>query len=149
MRGAIFLLFLVIGGPFIAWSGYSHRQLRSRLATEGTTVDATVVSGEERSGRRGSRSYEITVTYQAGSRSLQKEMSVNGTFFQSISSGDSMTVDTVKLTYLNSDPDQAIIVGGTNDTSVNLWIGGVMTVIGLVGGAFWAKSLASSGPGDD
>ncbi len=60
-----------------------------------------------------------------------------------------MTVDTVKLTYLNSDPDQAIIVGGTNDTSVNLWIGGVMTVIGLVGGAFWAKSLASNGPGDD
>ena len=74
---------------------------------------------------------------------------MNGKFFKSISSGDSMTVDTVKLTYLNADPEQAIIVGGTTDTGVNLWIGGVMTVIGLVGGAFWAKSLASSGPGDD
>ncbi len=149
MRGAIFLLFLVIGGPFIAWSGYSHRQLKSRMATDGTTVDAIVESGEEKSGRRGSRSYRVTVSYQAAGRSIQKEMPVNGTFFKSISSGDSMTVDTVKLTYLNSDPDQAIIVGGTNDTSANLWIGGVMTVIGLVGGAFWAKSLASGGPGDD
>ncbi len=81
MRGAIFLLILVIGGPFIAWSGYSHRQFKSRLATEGTTVDATVESGEEKSGRRGSKSYRITVSYPAGGRSIQKEMSVNGTFF--------------------------------------------------------------------
>ncbi|RLS54335.1 MAG: DUF3592 domain-containing protein [Planctomycetota bacterium] len=146
MRGAIILLIMAIGGPFLAWNGYSHKQFRAKLAAEGATVDATTISGRSsRTGRRGSRSYYLTVAYQGEGRSIQKEMSITSSFYEKISDGDALIADTVKLTYLKSDPEQAIIVDGTPDTGVNLWIGLVVGAIGIGGGGMMAMGAFGGG----
>ncbi len=149
MRFAILLLVMAIGGPFLAWQGYSHRQFRAKLATEGVTVDALASGAEVKSGRRGSKSATLSISYQGEGRSISKQMPVSNSFIDSITGGDALSVETVKLTYLKLDPEQAIIVGGTPDISVNLWIGLVVTAIGVIGGGLYVRSRASRGPGDE
>lgn len=74
---------------------------------------------------------------------IHKTMPVSAKFMKSISNDDSLTVDSVSLTYLKSDPEQAIIVDGTPDTSPNLWIGAIVALIGWGGGAYYAYGFAS------
>ncbi len=133
MRGVLILLVFALGGPILAWQGYKHRQFRAQLAAEGTTVQAEAHGGELRTGKHSSAKLEVS--YQAEGRMIHKTMPVSAKFMKSISNDDSLTVDSVSLTYLKSDPEQAIIVDGTPDTSPNLWIGAIAALIGWGGGA--------------
>lgn len=146
MRGAFILLLFALGGPFFIWQGYQHRQFRSQLASEGVTVTAEAHGGQMRQGRRSS-SAELEISYQAEGRAIHKKMPVSTSFMKSISNDDSLTVDTVQVTYLKADPEKAIIVGGTPDVSWNLWIGLVVTAIGWIGGGMFLMN-AMSGDSD-
>jgi hypothetical protein len=141
MRGILILLLFALGGPVLAWQGYKHRQFRAQLAAEGTTVQAEAHGGELRTGKRSSAKLEVS--YQAEGRMIHKTMPVSASFMKSISNDDSLTVDSVALTYLKSDPEQAVIVDGTPDTSPNLWIGAIVALIGWGGGAYYAYGFAS------
>lgn len=146
MRGALILLIFALGGPILAWQGFNHRQFRSKLASEGVTVAAQAIGGELRQGRKSS-SAKLEVSYEAEGRTFQKTMPVSSSFLKSISNDQALTVDTVQLTYLKSDPDQAIIVNGTPDVSWNLYIGLVAAAIGWIGGFIFVRNLAAQNSG--
>lgn len=146
MRGALILLIFALGGPFLAWQGYNHQKFRAKLAAEGETVAATAISGELRRGRKSS-SAKLEVAYEANGRMIQKTMPVSSSFLKSISNDQALSVDTVQLTYLKSDPEQAIIVGGSPDTSWNLYIGIVVAAIGWIGGAIFARNIIAENSG--
>jgi hypothetical protein len=148
MRGILILAACALGGPFLAWQGYNHRQFRAKLASEGVTVRAEAHGGELKEGRHSSAKLEIT--YQAEGRTIHKTMPVSTKFIKSISDDDALTVETVALTYLKADPEQAIIVDGTPDTSPNLWIGLIVSLIGWAGGGYYIyKFAAEANESDD
>lgn len=148
MRGALILLLFAVGGPVLTWQGCQHRQFRSQLASEGVTVTAEAHGGQMRQRRRSS-SAELEISYQAEGRVIHQKMPVSTSFMKSISNDDSLTVDTVQVIYLKADPENAVIVGGTPDTSWNLWIGLVVAAIGWGGGGlFLVNSMSGESGGE-
>lgn len=143
MRGLLLLVVCAFGGPILAWQGYQHGQFRAKLDAEGVTVEAEAHGGEIKEGRHSSAKLEVS--YEAEGRPFHKTMPVSTSFMKSISNGDSLSVPSVSVRYLKSDPDQAIIINGSPDTSANLWIGLVAAAIGWIGGGIWIFKTASDG----
>lgn len=127
----VILAFGVIGGPIATYFSYTEKSRVERVESVGVETDAQVHGGQEKRGRKGSRSYTVKLSYQANGQSYSKDMNVTGSFFNSISNGDSMTVDTVKVKYLKENPDQAIVVGGTDKQEFMMWLG----ILGGLGAA--------------
>ncbi len=127
---------MMLAGPFIAFSGWQTTQKLAALEKEGVTVPGVILSGDEYRGRR-SRSYSFEVAYatQEGDPRVN-QFSVDSSFFHAHISGDSIGNDRVDVTYRPDDPDQAILVGGSTDSSAGMYIGLVMTVLGICGFCF-------------
>src|SRR4051812_10404868 len=79
IRAKIIGPFLLIVGIFGLYSGFEQNGVAARIQKEGVSVPAQVMDQRIRSGRRGSRTYLVTVDYQpkGDGGSIQKEFSVS------------------------------------------------------------------------
>ena len=95
------------------------------------------MSGNLKKGRRGSKTYTLNVEYlDTKGAPHSKDFKVTGEFFESISTGEEITADTVPLKVLPDQPEEAIIVGGSDDDRFMLPFGLGAFVLGGVGTFF-------------
>jgi hypothetical protein len=99
---AIFFFVVVLGvGVFLSIDGFKDYKNSKRIAKEGKQTVGKVTDSEERRGRRGRRSYYLTVAYETeGKQSFEQELKVSSaTYNKAEASG------TVPVHYLPSDPN--------------------------------------------
>ncbi len=127
------LALILIGPIFFAYGLYTQQQ-QAALARVGVKVPGMIMAGEEIRGRKGRRSYSFSVAYvtQQG-QAMLGDFSVNGSFFKAHISGDEIGDDQVEVIYHPDDPNEAMIVGGSSGGGANIFIGLVMTAIGIIG----------------
>ena len=132
MKPIIYGLFALIMGPVLTYKAYEEKQSNDRIAKEGIEVQGVPTEGHSQTGRRSS-SYKLTVMYPTkGGKPVTHEFKVTRDYFKSVSNDTTITVPTVPVKYLPSDPHSAIIVGGSDNNEIFLWIGPVLFVIGAV-----------------
>jgi hypothetical protein len=128
-----FVIAFVAGIAGIVY-GYTEQARVSEFDKDGVSVIGEIMQGEERSGRRGRRSYTFEITYQVEGRSYTNQFSVTGDYFKQHVRGDEIGPNSaVELKYLPRDPNQAIVVGGSTDGVWALWAGLAGAGIGLFG----------------
>jgi hypothetical protein len=127
----------LIAGPIVAFLGFKEKQRVERIEKDGIEAVGVPTSGILKKGRKGAKTYKVTVEYPDAKGAPQtKEFEVTGKFFESISSGDQITAETVTLKMLPDQPDQAFIVGGSSDDRAMFPVGIGAFVIGAAGTAF-------------
>lgn len=119
---------MMIVGPIIAVAGWMTQQKLANLEARGKVVQGVIMDGWEKRGRR-SRSYYLKVVYktEAGAP-VTTEFGVTGSYYNSHE-----LADMVEVKYDPEDPEQAILVGGSSDSSFTLYLGLIMAVIGTGG----------------
>ena len=133
----------LVAGPIVAFIGFKEKQRIGKIEKDGVEVAGVPTGGEMHKGRKGAKTYKITVVYPAPVAAADapklpalpqsKEFKVTRKFFESISSGDQITVDTVKVKMLTDQPDEAFIVGGSDDDRIMFPIGLGAFVLGGIG----------------
>jgi hypothetical protein len=123
--GPLFLIGGIVGTGF-AWT---ERQTEAQLGKEGAQAEAKVVGERIQRGRRGSRTYKLTVVYTTGEggQVFQKEFTVPKTFYESNQPGA-----TVSVRYIPSNPETSEIVGVGGSSNEHFFIAGIFAAIGLV-----------------
>ena len=117
--------------------GFKEKQKIENIEKNGVEVAGIPVSGNLKKGRRGAKTYTLQVEYLDSKGAPHSEnFKVTGKFFESISTGDEITADTVPLKVLPDQPDQAIIVGGSDDDRFMFPVGIGAFVLGGIGTVF-------------
>jgi hypothetical protein len=138
----------LVAGPAVAFMGFKEKQRVGKIEKDGVEVVGVPMGGEMRKGRKGAKTYKVTVDYPTSADGKgtpkSKEFKVTKTFFESISSGDMITADTVKVKLLADNPDEAIIVGGSDDDQIMFPIGIGAFVLGGIGTAVLFRKPAAA-----
>jgi len=136
----------LVAGPCLAFLGFKEKQRIGKIEKDGMEVAGVPTGGEMRKGRKGGKTYKLNVMYPDSKGAPQsKEFKVTRKFFESISSGDMITADTVPVKMLADQPDEAIIVGGSDDDRAMFPVGIGAFVLGGVGTAvMFRKGRAAS-----
>jgi hypothetical protein len=127
----------LVVGPCLAFVGFKEKQRIEKIEKNGVEVAGVPMGGEMRKGRKGGKTYKLQVIYpdtKGGSKT--NEFKVTRAFFESISTGDQITVETVPVKLLADQPDEAIIVGGSDDDRLMFPVGIGAFLLGGVGTAF-------------
>jgi hypothetical protein len=134
LRSGLAMALVLIVGIVMVCIGFQESANAKKLAKDGVSVPATAINHEITSGRRGSKTYKITATYQpkeAGRPLQTKTFRVTRDAYEGSENGQPLNVR-----YLPSDPSISLITGDTGDGAGNLFAGGLMSVIGA-GGLGW------------
>jgi hypothetical protein len=128
MRAILLLIAALIGGPVCIFSGITEYKNSKALKAEGKAITAQVVDGEERVGRKGRRSYWLTVAFapEKGG-SVNETTSVGRDVFQR-----AMSDRSVKLTYLPANP-HVFQLGETVEIRTGSIIFGSVVLAGALG----------------
>ena len=106
----------LLGGPAFAFVGFKEKQKIENIEKNGVEVSGFPASGELKKGRRGSKTYSLTVEYpDSKGAPCTGDFKVTREYFESICTGDSITAESVKMKVLPDQPKEAIIVGGSTD----------------------------------
>lgn len=126
----------LVAGPVVAFMGFKEKQRIEKIEKDGVEVAGVPMSGEMRKGRKGAKTYKIQVMYPHGKgAATTKEFKVTRGYYESITSGDTFTVETVPVKLLADQPEEAIIVGGSDDDRALFPVGIGAFVLGGVGTA--------------
>jgi hypothetical protein len=122
---------MVLVGVGLPIGGFVMHGNQKKLDAEGKTVRAEIVGGESRSGRRGSKSYEVELRYTTDSgQAVNKQFTADkDTFEKAAAQG---VGGALQVTCLPSEPKTARIVGDRNNAHVALMVIGL--VVSLIGG---------------
>ncbi len=121
----------ILVGPGLAFLGHKEKGRLENLDKNGTTVDGMITGGES-SKRRKSSSYTFNVEYKkTDGKVAYRDFKVKSDFFKSHVSGDTISQPAVKVRYLESNPDEAVIVGGSTDDTAMFPAGIAALVLGL------------------
>lgn len=121
-----------LAGPILAVGAWLDGDRYARLDELGITVPATIGMYEESRSWRGRSSYVLGVEYeQADGRQRRRKLRVTEAFAGTVVQGASLVQSTCQVRYLPSDPDVAVVVGGSEDPRQLLWPG---IGLGVVGG---------------
>lgn len=127
----------LLGGPAFAFIGFNEKQKIENIEKNGVEVSGFPASGELKKGRRGSKTYTLTVEYPDSKGVARSgDFKVTREFFESISTGEVITADSVPMKVLADHPEQAIIVGGSSDDRFMFPFGIGAFVLGGVGSFF-------------
>ncbi|MES2593709.1 MAG: DUF3592 domain-containing protein [Verrucomicrobiota bacterium] len=123
----------VLLGPYAAYEGYKDKQMLAEMDKTGITVPGEITGGES-SKRRRSSSYVFNVAYlpQGANAPMEKDFRVKSDFFKAHVSGDSVGDPKVEVRYLPTNPQTAIVVGGSTDDAALFPIGIGAAVVGLL-----------------
>lgn len=116
--------------------GVNQMRLWADLEARGVTVAGVIDEAEMRS-RKGVKSFSVDVTYFHNAQKYQNDFSVNRSFFESHVNMDREFIinDSCSILCDPSDPNRAIVHGGSNNNS---W----MAYVGLLGFAVSGIGLA-------
>ncbi|MDR7270535.1 hypothetical protein J2X20_003193 [Pelomonas saccharophila] len=145
LRSWIFLLALLIGGPYVMFSGASDARDIKRLQANGRETMAVVESIEWRKKRSGSESGfrgHIVFKTEAGNL-VNAEIGLPQQQGQAMKDGKADPV--VKVRYLPNEPNVVRLADMQDNTSETRWIGAVMFLIGLAL-LIWRWRKSSAGP---
>lgn len=137
MRFKLIAILALVVGPIMAFLGFKEKQRIGKIESDGVEVVGVPIGGEMKKGRKGAKTYTITVMYPDGKGApLRKDFKVKRAYFESISEEDSITADTVPVKFLADQPDEAIIVGGSDDDRLMFPVGIGAFILGGVGTIF-------------
>lgn len=127
----------LIGGPAFAFVGFKEKQKIENIEKNGVEMTGVPMSGNLKKGRKGAKTYTLNVEYlDPKGAPHSKDFKVTGEFFESISNGTEITADTVPLKVLPDQPEEAIVVGGSDDDRFMFPVGLGAFVLGGVGTFF-------------
>lgn len=140
-----FFVLAIIGGIVITYLSGQDYMKQQRLEKEGVISEGIITSGESRKRRR-SRSYDLQVTYftQEGTAHAKK-FPVQSSYFNAHTDSHSITDPSCQVRYLPSDPNVAMIVGGSNDASHLLLLGLGALAIGIGGVVYNLRKSPADG----
>lgn len=119
MKKLLVVVGLFIFGIFMLVVGFKSFSESKKLQKDGKSAVATVVDGEERRGRRGRKSYSLTVSFatEAG-QTMQGKKSVSRELYEQASSTRQAPV-----VYLPSDPTKFRITTQAKSEFIGLIVG--------------------------
>jgi len=135
----------VVVGPILAYTGFKEKQRIGKIEKDGVEVAGVPMSGEMRKGRKGGKTCTIKVIYPSADGKgapTTKDFKVKSAFFESISAGDQITADTVKVKMLPDQPEEAYIVDGSDDDRAMFPVGVGVFVLGGIGTAMMFRKSA-------
>ncbi len=135
----------ILAGPVLAFMGWKEKQKLAVIEQDGVTVPAEIESGEMTKRKR-TKTYKLTVGYkpQGASEVIHKEFTVKKAYVDMHVNDDTIKDTHAEVRYLPSDPQQAVLVGGSTDAAAMLPVGGAWGLIGLLTGAFMVFGRKSS-----
>jgi|GEM_PF-1192512 len=130
-------VFIVLWGVYLASSGSDTGKQVALLEKKGVTVPGTIESAKK-SGRRRSTEHTVVATFATQSGEPRKaEFEVTSSFFESRTSGQGMmgmiVNPNIEVRYLQTNPNVAMIVGGSVNHSSDFWFGIVVALAGIGG----------------
>lgn len=124
----------MIAGAIFAYLGFNDGQLHSNLEKNGKVAAGEILGGEWSSRRRRGTTYKMDVLYTPEGKSpVTKSFTVTSGFFKSHATEGMITNDQCQVRYLPTDPETAIIVDGSKNSSWLMWPGIVAFVVGMIG----------------
>jgi hypothetical protein len=146
LRSWIFLLALLVGGPYLVFSGASDARAIKRLQANGREAQAVVQSVEWRKKRGSESGFRGHVAFKTESGAVvEADIALTQPLGQAIKDGKAEPVVTVR--YLPNDPSIVRLAELPNNTSELRWVGGVMFLVGLgMLGWRWRKRSAGVQP---
>ncbi len=134
IRLKLIAIIALIFGPVLAFQSFQDSQRLAKIEKEGVQVLGIPMSGEITERRKSGKSFKLNVSYPDKDGKLHsKEFKVKSDFFEAISEGNSITAETVTIKRLDSDPDQAILVGGSDDGNIPVFVCILVTIGGAIG----------------
>jgi len=130
-------VFVVLWGVYLASSGSETGKQVALLEKKGVTVPG-IIESAKKSGRRRSTEYTVVATFATQSGEPRKaEFEVTSSFFESRTSGQGMmgmiVNPNIEVRYLQTNPNVAMIVGGSINHSSDFWFGIVVALAGIGG----------------
>lgn len=145
MRLKLLAICALIGGPILGYTTRQELNQRALIEKEGVTVPGIIKDGEEKKGRRGSKTIKLNVAYQLPSGKLaNKTFTVPQSFADQYVKGTELVRDDVQVRCLPSDPAAAILVGAGDGSPEMEYIGYGLGVVGLVGTGFMFRRRNSA-----
>lgn len=145
LRSWIFLLTMLVVGPYVMFSGASDSRDIKRLQANGRETIAAVEKIEWSKKRSGSESGfrgHIVFKTEAGNL-VNAQISLPQQQGQAIKDGKAEPM--VKVRYLPNEPNVVRLADMQDNTSETRWIGAVMFIVGL-GLLIWRWRKSSAGP---
>jgi hypothetical protein len=118
---------LLIGGILVTVGGFNEHAVAGRLKEEGKDVIGRVVSHEIHRGRRGSKTYKITVQYAPtnGGGNIRGTFDVSKALHDGSSNGAP-----IGIRYLPSDPKVAEVAGAGTSGIGTIGLGAFLFALG-------------------
>ena len=147
------LLIGAVGGPAMAYFGYTGAEEIRDVLARGQEATATIDSGTIRKGRKSGTSHSINLSWadKSGKKQSAEKVSITSRLADQIIVGDKIVRDAVKIKYLADAPETKPVILedadlklSNNQEMVPLGIGA--GVIGALGSAFflWRRKQAAS-----
>ncbi len=129
----------IIGGIAMTVAGLMESGSAGQLASEGVTAKARIDGHRTISGRRGSKTYKLAVTFEPEGRgsSVSKGFTVPEPVFQSAPDGQE-----IEVRYLPSDPEVAQLAGAEISPMEKIGPGVLLMIVGAVIAFFVFRSRA-------
>lgn len=136
MKKLLIVVGLAIFGVFMLVVGFKSFSESRKLQKDGKSALAAVVDSEERRGRRGRKSYSLTVSFATEQGKMQGKKSVSRELYEQAASSR-----TAPVVYLPADPSKFRITNKAETEFIGLIVG----VGALVGGVITFFSRSQGG----
>ena len=106
------LVAAALGGPFMAFAGWSDGERTRRIEREGVEGQAAVLGATRTKRSRGGTSYSLDLSWKDGTgapRSADK-VSISQAFADKIIRDDKLLVNSVRVKYLPDDPEKSGVI---------------------------------------
>ncbi|HEY8879944.1 MAG TPA: DUF3592 domain-containing protein [Roseateles sp.] len=144
LKSWVFLLALLIGGPYVMFSGASDSRDLKRLQANGRETVAAVESIEWRKKHGSESGFRGHIVFKTESGELRRaEIGLDQQQGQAIKDGK--VEPTVKVRYLPTDPSIVRRADIQDNSSETRWVGAIMFLVGL-GLLWWRWRKSAAGP---
>lgn len=128
IRAWFFLAFMVLGGPLFALGTIARNVQLGKIIDHGKLILATIEKIEWKTRQGQDTDYMATVTYvPPGTQPFSTKVGVDSAVGLDVRNHK---VTTIKLAYLPEDPKVAYAENATGPSTVGIYLGGAMFVVG-------------------
>lgn len=133
----------IFAGPAFAYYSYNNANRIEHIMAQGAPFQAVVTGGEERTGRRGSRSYSLDVQWaDAGGQPQTHTFDISSDYAHQIFVGDYVNVETVEVRYLAAETGDPLVLvpdapHQVEENRLFQWLGVAAGILGLIISPLW------------